>query len=125
MINKKTNSKKAQFFIISAVIVASILLIASRNLSDLGSAGLSSGAEMVEFGYIGMIKQALYNAAKASACDRIGEDISATENFLSTELAKRGIGLSAKHQIISCGSVKFDFNISSGGFSSSTEFWYP
>lgn len=122
---QKTKNRKAQFFIISAVIVTSILLIASRNLSDFGTINLSRGAEISELDYIGMVKQGLNNTARASACDRLDEDISATENFLSRELAGQGIELAAKHQVISCGSVKFSFNISSQDFFSSTEFRYP
>lgn len=116
-------NRKAQFFIISAVIVTSILLMASRNLSDSGAIGLSRGAESVELDYIPMIMKSLNSSVRE--CDRMDEDISAAETFLSGKLAEQGIGLSAKHQIVSCGSVKFGFNLSSQNFFSSTEFWYP
>jgi hypothetical protein len=116
---------KGQFFIISAVIIASILLVVSNHFSSFSAISLTGNAEISELEYIRMIKDSLKNTAAFSTCDRLDEDISSAEYFLSGKLAEQGIELSANHQIISCNNIKFNFNLSSGNFFSSTEFNYP
>lgn len=116
---------KGQFFIISAVIIASMLLIVSQHFSGFSNIVLTENAEMSELEYIGMVKKSLNNAIKASDCGRLEEEISAAESFLSKKLAEQGIEMSAKHQINSCSSVKLNFSLSSQNFFSSTEFLYP
>ncbi|MFZ3077855.1 MAG: hypothetical protein WA139_05335 [Candidatus Aenigmatarchaeota archaeon] len=117
--------RKGQFFIISAVIIASLLLIISHYFSGFGAISLTESSEMSELGYIGMIKKSLNDTAFISSCGALDEEISSTENFFSRKLAEQGIQMTAAHTIASCGSVRFGFNLSSSGFFSSTEFNYP
>lgn len=119
------NHKKGQFFIISAVIIASMLLMVSYNFSGFSSINLTGIAEMSEFVYIDMIKKNLNETVRTSECAMLEEDILAAENFISKKLAEQGIEMSVKHQIVSCKNVKFNFSLSSQNFFSSTEFWYP
>jgi len=119
-----TKAVKGQFFIISAVIIASMLLVVSQHFSGFSRILLTKNTEMSELEYIGMIKKSLNNTIKISDCSRLEDEISAAETFMSKELAEQGIEMSAKHQIISCGSVKLNFNLSSQNFFSSTEFLY-
>jgi len=125
MLNKNNSSKKGQFFIISAVIIASLLLIVSHYFSGFSAISLTENSEMSELGYIGMIKESLNNTAAFSRCDALDEEISSTENFFSRKLAEQGIQMTASHNIVSCSSVRFGFNLSSSGFFSETEFNYP
>ena len=118
-------NRKGQFFIISAVIIASLLLIISHYFSGFGAISLTKNAEMSELEYISMIKKSLNNTAAFSSCEALDEEISAAENFFSKKLAEQGIQMTAAHRIVSCSSVKFGFNLSSEGFFSETEFNYP
>ncbi len=117
--------RKGQFFIISAVIIASMLLIISHNFSSFSEIVLTKNIEMSELEYIGMIKKSLNDTIKSSDCGRLEDEISAAEDFLSRKLAEQGIEMAAKHQINSCNSVKLNFSLSSQNFFSSTEFPYP
>jgi len=117
--------RKGQFFIISAVIIASLLLIVSHYFSGFSAISLTKNSEMSELGYIGMIKESLNNTAAFSRCDALDEEISSAENFFSKKLAEQGIQMTAAHRIASCNSVRFSFNLSSQGFFSSTDFSYP
>ncbi len=116
---------KGQFFIISAVIISSILLVVSNYFSSFSAISLTGNAEISELEYIKMIKDNLRNTAAFSTCDRLDEDVSSAEAFLSGKLAEQGIELSANHLIVSCNNIKFNFNLSSENFFSSTEFNYP
>lgn len=126
IIDKKIGLKsiKGQFFIISAVIMVSMFLVIGSGFLDFNSIDLTRQAEMNEYEYISMIKKSLNNSA-STECDRQEEEIRTIESFLSRNLAEQGIELSVEHQIVSCGKVKFKFNLTSPGFFSSTEFWYP
>lgn len=122
---KINSNRKGQFFIISAVIIASLLLIISHYFSGFSAISLTKNFEMSELGYIGMIKKSLNDTASIANCDALDEEISSAENFFSRKLAEQGIQMTAAHSIASCGSVRFGFNLSSSGFFSSTEFNYP
>ncbi len=117
--------RKGQFFIISAVIIVSMLLMVSYNFSGFGGISLTGIAEMTDFEYLGMIKKSLNDTVKNSDCEKLEEDILAAEGFFSKRLAEQGIELSAKHEIVSCKNVRFSFNLSSQNFFSATEFAYP
>ncbi len=120
-----SKSAKGQFFVISAVIIASMLLMTSYNFSGFGRISLTEIAEMSELEYLGMIKKSLNDTVKNSDCEKLEEDILAAEGFFSKRLAGQGIELSAKHEIVSCKNVKFNFNLSSQNFFSATEFAFP
>ncbi len=117
--------RKGQFFIISAVIIASLLLMVSSNFSDFSNIKLAGNAEISELEYINLIKETLNSTAAASECDAIDESLSGAEGFIAAKLAKQGIEMSAAHKAFSCDSVKMEFNLSSQNFFSSTEFYYP
>ncbi len=121
----KFDKRKGQFFIISAVIIASLLLMVSSNFSDFSNIRLAETAEISELEYIGLIKKTLNNTAALSDCNTLDESLFGAEGFIAAKLAEQGIEMSAAHNVLSCGSVKMAFNLSSQNFFSSTEFYYP
>lgn len=117
--------RRGQFFIISAVIIVSILVSVAQYFSGYGAVDLTKPQENQELEYISTIKSSLYNMAKNSDCARLDEDLKEAESFLTSSLAEQGIGLSVRHSIVSCSQVSFQFNITSPNFFSKTEFNYP
>jgi len=114
-----------QFFIISAVIIVSILVSIAQYLSRYGAVDLTKSQETQELEYISVIKNSLYSTAFSTDCSRLDEDLKDSEKILTSNLAEQGIGLSVSHSIISCSQVLFQFNITSPNFFSKTEFNYP
>ncbi|MBU3957942.1 MAG: hypothetical protein KKB25_02620, partial [Nanoarchaeota archaeon] len=80
---KNISGNKGQFFIISAVIISSLLLIISHYFSGFSTISLTENSEMSELEYISMIKESLNDTAALSKCDTLDEEISSSENFFS------------------------------------------
>ncbi len=116
---------RGQFFIISAVIMVSILVSISQYIFGYTAVDLTRVQETQELNYISAIKDSLYSTAKISFCERLDADLRETEFFLTNNLAQQGINLKIRHNIISCSQVAFQFNITSPNFFSKTEFYYP
>ncbi len=117
--------KKGQFFIISAVIMVSILVSISQYIFGYMAVDLTRVQETQELNYISAIKDSLYSTAKNSDCGRLDADLGEAEFLLTNSLAEQGIDLRIKHTILSCSQVSFQFNITSPNFFSKTEFYYP
>lgn len=121
----KLSKCKGQFFVISSIILVSVMFLISQYLFDYGKVNLTKTGELRELDYIRIIKENLIETARNSLCERLEEELSDSEKFMENQLAEKGIGFSVEHDIISCSEVNFSFNITSSNYFSRTEFSYP
>jgi hypothetical protein len=125
----KLLKSKAQFFIISAVIIISIFATISKYFYKFGEVDLTQTEKLVELEYIPRIKQTLYNTVNVSlqyGWNDVEIYLNETETLLIEWLREQGIDLSIKHEILQAeNKVKFWFNITSANFFSETYFEYP
>jgi hypothetical protein len=120
---------KAQFFIISSVIMVYVIIATFQYLSSFGDINLSKIGEMQELSYVSQVKDALNQVITtsnaSSGCDRLDGDLNSTENFLKKELITKGITLTVSHSITNCPSsakVHVNFSIKNSQTYSFTEF---
>jgi hypothetical protein len=120
---------KAQFFIISSVIMVYVIIATFQYLSSFGDINLSKIGEMQELSYVSQVKDALNQVVvtsnASSGCDRLDGDLNFTENFLKRELITKGIILTVSHRITNCPSsaqVHVNFSIKNSQTYAFTEF---
>ncbi len=121
---RRLSKCKGQFFIISSIILVSILLSITQYFSEYG-VDLTKIEENIEFDYIANIKDVLYKTAETAPCNRMDTELKYSEKIIEEELAKNGIKVSIIHNIVSCSNIHFTFTIESSNFFSKTEFNYP
>lgn len=121
---RKSSGSKGQFFIISSVIIVSLITLVAQYLSDYRKVDLTSAQETDELEYISQIKNTLVSAAANSRPETREEELTYTENFLKEQLGKKGISLGVQHKIYA-DKIFFSFSMTTPRFSSSTEFYYP
>lgn len=123
-LSKFNRKSKAQFFLISAVIIISIFSTISQYITDYAKVDLTKSYETQELQYISQIKSSLLSTVSAAPCERLDAELNATEGIIKNKLAGHGIVFDAKHTIVGCG-VSFSFNITSPKIFSTTDFKYP
>ncbi len=111
---------RGQFFVISAVIIITSLVLITQYLYDFGRTNLASLAELRETDYVRYIRTTLNNSADTN-CTLAGDELNASEKFLTGSLAERGMILSTYHNIVGT-TVNIRFNITTPGFGSQTAF---
>ncbi|NOZ82143.1 MAG: hypothetical protein GXO63_03285 [Candidatus Micrarchaeota archaeon] len=106
---------KAQFFIISAVVIASILFTVSQNLLDFAKIDPRRTATDTELYYINDIETTLKNVVKYSPCERLEPNIKNALEIIKSELSSRAINVSYSYTVFSCPppNVNFRINITS------------
>jgi hypothetical protein len=119
---------KGQFFVISTIVIASVLVLIVQYILDFSKIDLTAIEKEQELEYIGQIKTVLRRAANISynngGCNRLDEDLKDAENVIRIELAERGILFNSSHVITSCPTTNFRFNLTSRNFFSNTVFTY-
>ncbi len=120
----KSFRSKGQFFIISAVIIGSMIALVTQYLSDYGKVDLTKTRDFYELQNLKYTKDMLTKTLDASSCPNYEEDLVFAENFLRDQLSKKGIKFDASHSV-NCPSVRVVFNLTSSRFFSTTDFRYP
>lgn len=122
---------KAQFFIISSVIMIYIIVLIFQYLTGFSDIRMTQVGEQQELSNIQFIKDSLFqtinvsNYSSGSDCYRIEADLNATEKFLKEEMIKRGINLITYHEI-SCIPLEIylNFSLETSELYTQTEFSY-
>ncbi|MBU5557703.1 MAG: hypothetical protein QW751_02145 [Candidatus Aenigmatarchaeota archaeon] len=114
---------RGQFFVISAVIIISAIVLIAQYLYDFGRTNLTGLAEFHETNYVRYVQMVLNNTA-ATNCTVVDAELNATEKFLIARLAERGMRLDVAHNRVGLPPVvvNINFNITAPGFSSQTAF---
>jgi hypothetical protein len=102
----------------------SALLLITQYMYDFSRTDVAFLAELRETDYVRYVQTALNGTAStfASRPDSVlNDELTATENFMKSNLAERGMEMSVKH-VISVGNVNIKFNITAPGFFSQTAF---
>jgi len=100
---------KAQFFIISSVIMIYVIVLTFQYLTGFSDIRLSGVEEHQELSYIKNIKDSLtqtFNVSNYSSngdLNKVAKDIDFAKNFFKQELLKKGIGFDSKFIIFSNG----------------------
>lgn len=113
-----------QFFVISAVIIVSALVLITQYLYDFGRTPLTQLSEMRETDYVRYVQTTLNSTGRGMINQPTGlvdVEMTTTEKFLTAELAERGMQLSAKHSF-SGAYIIIEYNLTSPGFFSQTAF---
>ncbi len=120
----RLSKSKAQFFIISAALVIASISIISFYLQSLYRPSLTYASTKIELDYIPQIEKTLCEAAKNKgvfAQNIFEKNLEEVENELKKYLASQGIVFSVSHKIQN-DKVIFQFNLTSPGFKSKTDF---
>jgi len=123
---------KAQFFIISSVIMIYVIILTFQYLTGFSDIRLTQVEEQHELSYIQSIKDSLIQTINASNyssdsdCYKIEADLNATEKSLKEEMIKKGINLITNHEI-SCTplDIYLNFSLETPKLYTLTEFNYP
>ncbi len=123
---------KAQFFIISSVVMIYVIILTFQYLGGFSDIRLTQVEEQQEFSYIQFIKNSLMQTINASNyssdsdCYKIEADLNATEKFLKEEMIKNGINLITFHEI-TCNplDIYLNFSLETPALYTLTEFNYP
>ncbi len=110
---------KGQFFIISTVIMISVMILITQYLYDYGKINLTKIEEMQELSYIKDIEDSLTRTVKV-ACETgdiviLQNNLEMTEQFLKDQMLGKGIILEISHTG-NCATMDFDYIIDSNEF---------
>jgi len=115
---------RGQFFIISAVIMISALLLITQYMYDFSRTDVAFLAELRETDYVRYVQTSLTNTVltfSAKPDSVLNDELTASEKFMKSNLAERGIEMSANH-VIAFDNVNIKFNITAPNFFSQTAF---
>ena len=122
--HKSLKSSKAQFFVISAVLVIASIFSVSLFLQSLSQPSLTLSSVKVELDYIPQIKDILCGIAKTRESldeSAFREHLEEAKQKLEKWFYEQGIKFDMDYAI-SSSEVWFQFNLTSPGFKSITEF---
>ncbi len=116
---------KAQFFIISSVVIASVLFSVAQTIVDYSRMDPRVGGNFPDLFYLKEVKKALYSVPASSTCERLRDDLNDTAEFLRDRMLWSGINLTVRYDVLSCSSVVFNVTGTSAFARFDLRFSYP